>query len=234
MQASTHPAEKATDDELIGMTLRGEAPGFRQIMQRYNHTLYRVARSILGGDGDAEDVLQEAYLRAFAHLHEFRGDAQLSTWLTRIVVNESLGRLRRRKQQVDVSGVDDMARNADAEIIHLFQQDSNPETTAARANVRRMLERAIDGLPDHFRIVFVMRDVEDFNVEETANFLGLRTQTVKTRLHRARRLLRQALNHQLQQGMSDAFPFGGARCARFTDHVMLLVSLGPATPHGAR
>ncbi len=204
---------------------------FRAIMQRHNRRLYRVARGILGNDAEAEDAVQEAYIRAFAHLGEFRGEARLSTWLTRIVINEALGRVRRRHELVELSLLD-RSEGGQPRVL-LFPGpfgQSDPEADAARAQFRRLLERAVDGLPQEFRAVFMMREIEEMSIEETALQLGINPATVKTRLHRARRLLRQAFDAELVSTLKDAFPFDGQRCTRIADRVMLRLDLAPSSP----
>lgn len=210
------------DRALVEQARHRNAAAIRLIMQRHNRRLYRVARSVLGNDAEAEDAVQEAYFRAFTHLDGFRGEAQLSTWLTRIALNEALGRLRRQRPYVDLKTIDNVTDQGEARVIVLpsAHQDSDPEHAAARAEVRRLLERAVDRLPDPFRIVFILRDIEEMNVEETASQLGLRPETVKTRLHRARRILRQSLQDTLSSALADVFPFAGARCARITQAVL--------------
>jgi RNA polymerase sigma-70 factor (ECF subfamily) len=198
-------------------------------MQRHNRRLYRVARSVLNDEDEAEDVVQETYVRAFTHLDGFRGEAQLSTWLTRIALNEALGRLRRRRITVGLKDIDAINDQGEARVIYLpsARQDSDPEAAAARTEVRRLLEHAVDQLPEHFRVVFMLRDIEEMSVEETASHLGLRTETVKTRLHRARRLLRQSLDRTLSSAVSDVFPCAGARCARMTEAVLTRLGIEP-------
>jgi RNA polymerase sigma-70 factor, ECF subfamily len=210
------------DAALVGLAQDGNGVAVRLILQRHNRRLYRVARGVLHDDAEAEDVVQDAYVRAFTHLDGFRGEAKLSTWLTRIVLNEALGRLRRRRLTVGLKDIDAISDQGEARVIYLpsARQDSNPEHAAARAEVRRLLERAVDQLPAHFRIVFMLRDIEEMSAEETASHLGLRPETVKTRLHRARRLLREALNKTLVSALTDVFPCAGARCARITDAVL--------------
>jgi RNA polymerase sigma-70 factor, ECF subfamily len=223
MQSATvaHRLEDLDDGALVALALQRQEAAVRLIMQRHNRRLYRVARGVLGDDAEAEDVVQEAYVRAFTHLESFRGDARLSTWLTRIALNEALGRLRQRRPTADLREIDAMDEQGEARVIFLPSgRQDNPESSVARAEVRRLLERAVDQLPDPFRSVFVMRDIEEMSVEETASQLGLRPETVKTRLHRARRLLRQALNETLASTLVDAFPFAGTRCARMTDAVL--------------
>ena len=179
------------DRALVALSLQRDEAAFRLIMQRHNRRLYRVARSVLGNDAEAEDVVQETYVRAFTHLEGFRGEARLSTWLTRIALHEALGRIRDHRPTTDLDHLDAINEQGEARVIFLpfARQDSNPEASAARAEVRRLLERAVDQLPGPFRSVFVMRNIEEMSVEETAAHLGLRPETVKTRLHRARRLL---------------------------------------------
>jgi RNA polymerase sigma-70 factor, ECF subfamily len=220
------------DAELVRMALQRDGGAFRIIMQRHNRRLYRCARAIVRDDGEAEDIVQEAYGNAFSNLANFRGDSSLATWLTRIALNEALGRVRRRRPTVELSTLDSPGRDK-AQIIPfpLMVADSDPERTVAQREIRRLIERAIDELPELFRVVFVMREIEDLSVEETADFLHLRSATVKTRLHRARRLLRKALDKQLASTLTDAFPFDGLRCARITDAILQRFGL-PTLPTG--
>lgn len=210
------------DEALVERAKAGDAAVFRLIMQRYNRRLYRVARGILGDDAEAEDVVQEAYLKAFENLSGFRGESALATWLTRIAINEALGRKRKRRPMVDLSNLDMLDEQGRARVL-IFPgvcSGSNPEADASRAEVRRLLERAVDGLPEAFRIVFVMREIEQMSVEETALQLQIIPETVKTRLHRARRMLRQALQETLGSAMQDTYPFDGERCERMTRSVL--------------
>ncbi len=218
------------DADLVQLALGKDGDAFRAIMQRYNRRLYRVARSVVQDDSEAEDVVQQAYVSAFGSLHDFRGEASLATWLTRIVLNEAVGRLRKQRPTVDLSALD--AEPAPAARIIPFPMmpaETDPERTAARRQIRQLIERAVDDLPEPFRVVFVMREIEELSVAETAVLLGLRAATVKTRLHRARRLLRQALDAQLASTLTDAFPFDGRRCSNMADRVIARLSL--ATPH---
>jgi RNA polymerase sigma-70 factor, ECF subfamily len=207
--------------ELVQLARMGIGAAFRAIIQRNNRRLFRTARSILKDDSEAEDVVQEVYVRAFEHISEFRGDSTLATWLIRIAINEAQGRLRRRRPTVDLALIDS-EQTSMSQIIPFPATASiaDPERVAAQREVREMMERAIDALPDGFRVVFVMRLVEEMSVEETASALGLREETVKTRLHRARNLLRQSLDVQLAPVLKDSFPFGGARCAHVADVVL--------------
>ncbi|WP_206858236.1 RNA polymerase sigma factor [Lysobacter changpingensis] len=209
------------DAALVGAVRNGDREAFRHIMRRSNQRLFRVARGVVNDDAEAEDVVQEAYAHAFEKLPTFRGDAALLTWLTRIVLNEAYGRLRGLRLVVGVEQIE--ASQMDSASILPFPAkfgDEDPAAATARDQARRLIEQAIDHLPEPFRIVFVMREIENCTVEETAASLDLRPETVKTRLHRARRLLRAALHDTLSETLHDAFPFLGARCDRMTDAVM--------------
>ncbi len=228
------------EDALVALARAGHAAAFREIMQRHNRRLFRAARSVLrGDDAEAEDVVQEAYLRAFQGLAAFRGEARLATWLTRIALNEALGRLRRRRPTIDLAVVDGAAQEEGGARILMFPTtpshgaEGDPEGAAARREIRRLVEEAIDELPGPFRRVLVARDVDGMSVEETAAVLGARPETVRTRLHRARRLLRTALDQRLGDALRGAFPFDGARCARMTEAVLARLGLAePPAPPG--
>ena len=200
---------------LVQRALARDAGAFRTIIKTYNQRLYRIARGILRNDAEAEDVVQEAYVRAFANLAAFRGDASLATWLSRIVINEALGRLRKRRRTVA------MPENPEAQIIRFpLNPSDDPERTMAQRQILALVERATDSLPDIYRMVFVARVIEGLSMEETADLLGVRPETVKTRLHRARSLLRKALDDEIGPVLLDAFPFAGRRCERLTKAVM--------------
>ena len=205
----------------------GDREAFRAIMQRHNQRLFRVARAVVNNDDEAEDVLQDAYLKAFAAIAAFRGESGLNTWLTAITLNEARGRLRRRRPS---ESLEVMEANGDRIIpFPGMAEIADPEAEAVRSETRRLLERAIDGLTDEFRIVFMLREVEGLSVEETAAQLDLNPQTVRTRLFRARQSLRQSLVSTLSSGMEDVFPFLGARCSRIADRVLERLSV-PAPP----
>ena len=193
----------------------------RGVMQRHNRRLYRLARSIVRSDSEAEDVVQESYVRAFARLATFRGECDLGTWLGRIVINEALGRLR-RAHAVTGWATSEAGRPFAGQVIPFpfAGEQIDPERTMAQREIRAFLERAIDDLPESFRTVLVARVVEEMSIEETAALLELRPETVKTRLHRARKLLTQALERQLGPALTDAFPFEGRRCARMAEAVI--------------
>jgi RNA polymerase sigma-70 factor (ECF subfamily) len=212
------------EPELVGLARAGDRQAFRAIMTRCNQRLFRIARAVVRDEAEAEDVLQEAYLRAFAAIGGFRGEAGVATWLTRIVLNEAHGRLRRRKATVDLDALEAAQEGApgSGQVLNFpgMPKSDDPEADAARAQIRRLLECAVDDLPEPFRLVFILREVEDLSVEETASHLNLKVETVKTRLHRARRRLRDALDAQLADVMVGAYPFLGARCERISDAVL--------------
>lgn len=219
------------DTELVELARQRHPGAFRIIMRRHNRRLYRVARGVLRDAAEAEDAVQETYMRAFTALHTFRGDASLSTWLTRIALNEALGRRRRKSETVDLAALDTPEERNRMHVIPfpLMKPAADPEQAAARQDIRRVLERAIDALPEPFRIAFIMRDVEGMSVEETAAQLSLRPETVRTRLHRARMQLREAVRHQLDSALTDAFPFAGERCDRIAESVLRRLPLHHAT-----
>jgi RNA polymerase sigma-70 factor (ECF subfamily) len=221
------PGQAGTDEaDLVARARRKDASAVALIIRQHNQRLYRIARSILRDDFEAEDALQEAYIRAFTSLGSFRGEARLGTWLARIVMNEALGRLRRRKPTVDF---DSFAKTHEgsAEIIRFpaANPDLDPETTMAQREIRALLERAIDALPEGFRIVLIARLIEGMSVEETAEIFDIRPETVKTRLHRARRLLKDEMEKHVGPVLGDAFPFAGRRCERLTETVLSRLGL---------
>jgi RNA polymerase sigma-70 factor, ECF subfamily len=226
MRTLNHPGPDLTalaEGELLNLARNGDSGAFRAIMQRNNQRLYRVARSVLGDDREVEDVLQEAYVRAFAGLADFRGEASLSTWLTRIVLNEALGRVRKQRPTVSLEAVEGTMTDYGSAVVPfpLSAQAPDPEREAARREIRSVLERLIDELPEQFRVVFVMRAVEEISVDETARILQLQPETVRTRLHRARQSLQRALEAELGSALTGTFPFDARRCARVADAVVL-------------
>lgn len=206
--------------DLVRQAQAGDHEAFRAIMQRGNQRLFRIARGVVGDDAEAEDVLQEAYARAFAAIGGFRGEANVLTWLTRIVLNEAHDRMRRRRPTVELNQIEQAQSQAEVIPFPNAFGAGSPEIDAARMQIRGLIERAVDDLPPSFRMVFIMRDIEECSTEETAANLHLKPETVKTRLHRARRLLRQALDAQVGVSMVGVFPFLGARCARITEAVL--------------
>lgn len=216
--------ENTSDEVLVRAAQVGDGRAFRAILTKYNRRLYRIARGILRNDTDAEDAVQEAYVNAFTHLATFRGDSSLSTWLSRIVMNEALGRLRTRRPMAEFVEVETPSQAA--EIIQFPNTvRTDPERTMAQRELLRLVERVTDELPDVYRTVFVTRVIEGMSVEDTAELLGIRIETVKTRLHRARKLVREHLDREIGPVMLDAFPFAGKRCERMTENVMQRLGL---------
>jgi RNA polymerase sigma-70 factor, ECF subfamily len=208
------------DAELAARAVARDAGAFRAIMQRHNRRLYRIARGILRNNTEAEDAVQEAYVSAFTHLASYRGESTLATWLSRIIMNEALGRLRLRRSTVDFAALESV--RSEAEIIQFPQStpSDDPERTMAQRQILQLVEQATDNLPEAFRLVFVTRVIEGMSVEETSQLLGIKPETVKTRLHRARQLVRDQLDKQIGPVLMDAFPFAGRRCERLTKAVM--------------
>jgi len=223
MTSSLHAFDYAAQDDaaLARLVQGGDREAFRHVMKRCNQRLFRVARAVVHSDAEAEDVVQEAYVDAYEKIAGFRGEASLLTWLTRIVLNEAYGRLRNRHANVDIEQIE--AAQMDPGNVIAFPSNpanADPAAALARDQVRRLLEQAIDALPEPFRVVYILREIEECSVEDTALALDLKPETVKTRLFRARRQLRDALHDQLANTLGDAFPFLGARCDRITESVM--------------
>lgn len=222
--ASRHIPNMAvlSDADLVVHARTGEEMAIRVLVQRHNRRLFRSARAIVRDDAEAEDIVQATYVHAFTHLNAFRNEAQLSTWLTRIALNEALGRIRRRRTNVGLEEIDMTAESGRGGLLQFPTPLSvaDPETEFSRSEARHLLERAVDGLPDEFRAIFVLRDVEGMSTEEAASFLGIKPGTAKTRLHRARKMMRLAIEKQLTGAFSSLFPFDGARCVAMADRVI--------------
>jgi RNA polymerase sigma-70 factor (ECF subfamily) len=214
--------EAMDDVQLARLISARDAQAVRVVTTRNNQRMFRAAWSILKHRADAEDAVQTAYLRAFAAIEDFEGRSSLSTWLTRIVINEALGRKRaakRRRAQLDgtsVTVLDDYREK----LMRGSTSGTSPETEVARIQVRRLLEDAISALPAGFRLVFVLREIEGMTVEATAEALHLKPATVKTRLLRARRRLQEALAPELKSALADSFAFAGGDCEALTERVV--------------
>lgn len=223
--AHAHPrvafSEHTPEQELITYAAAGDETAFEAIMRRHNRLLFRTARSIVRSDTDAEDVLQEAYLHAWQGLGSFHSQAKLSTWLVRIVVNEALGRLRRKSAQI--IPLDAAMISIDPEIRASLTQsaDQQPDQSAMRAQLRTLIERRIDRLPDIYRTVFVLRALEEMSALAVSEALKIPEATVRTRYFRARSLLREGLANDIDMTLEDAFSFDGERCDRIVAGVLL-------------
>lgn len=226
-RSATEHAIAPTDD--VGLARRiGERDerAFEAVMRAHNRLLYRIARSILKDDVEAEDAVQEAYLSAYRGIGGFRGGARLATWLARITINEAYARLRKRNRAgvvVPFASPDAGADRGDgtkAEETMADDSVESPENFAMRAELRQLLETRIDALPEPFRTVFILRDVEEMSVDETAECLDLPPATVRTRAFRARALLRESLAQDIDVATADAFEFAGDRCDRLVRSVL--------------
>ena len=194
------------DTALVDLARRHDEVAVRTLVRRHNRRLFRVARGVLRDDAEAEDVVQATYVRAFTRLDGFRGEASLVTWLTRIALNEALARLRQRRPRADLAALDAAVAEEGGPIVFpMSHAPASAESEAGRAQVRQVLERAVDTLPEPFRLVFVLREIEGLNTEDTASLLAIRPETVKTRLHRARRLLRVAIERMLSACFDENF-----------------------------
>ncbi|GJH09678.1 RNA polymerase sigma factor [Caballeronia novacaledonica] len=211
----------ADDDLSIARRIvAGDRAAFDLLMRRHNRRLYRLARATLRNDAEAEDALQDAYLHAYRSMSQFRGDAQLSTWLSRLVLNECFARIRRsarRQNVIPIVDAPDWVEQAEAMTSH---ENSAPDDALARSQVRALLERKLDALPELFRIVFVLRSIEEMTVEETAQCLNIPEATVRSRHFRARGMLRESLAQSFDLAECDVFEFGGARCDRIVERVL--------------
>ena len=206
-----------SDAELVARLQGGDLAAFEPLMRRHNQKLYRAARSILKDDGEAEDAVQDGYLHAYRALDSFRREANLATWLMRIVVNEALRRVRRRRTRAEVirlGGEGAVDVESALESAADPGTSSYPEQSAMRADTRRVLETKIDELPDAFRTVFVLRSIEEMSIPEIAACLDIPEPTVRTRYFRARSLLRESLSRDIDMAIEGAFGFAGERCDR--------------------
>jgi RNA polymerase sigma-70 factor, ECF subfamily len=202
--------ESWTDEEIVDRIKAGDKARYEIIMRRYNQRLYRVARAILRDDAESEDVMQDAYVRAYEHLDQFEGRAPFSTWLTRIAVHEALARVRNRKRNPQL---DDSEEDGEL-LMNVAEPSPGPEDNASRAEVSQLLEEAVLGLPEQYRIVVTLRDIEDLSTAETAATLDLSEENVKVRLHRGRAMARNRLLSRVGAAAKHAFPFMGVRCDR--------------------
>ena len=209
-------AEPLSDEAVVERVRSGETALFEILMRRYNQRLYRVARSILRDDAEAEDVMQDAYVRAYSHLDQFDGRAKFATWLTKIAVNESLARLRYRSRITEIDAEPDSGESD----MRLMSGAPSPEQEVLTRSLSVLLEFAINNLPEIYRSVFMLREVEELSTAETADCLDISEEAVKVRLHRARALLRKELYAKAGVATSSAFQFKGARCDRVVTAVL--------------
>ncbi len=224
MTAVTDGFSERTDEQIISAILAGATALYEVLIRRYNRRLYRVVRGILRDEAETEDVMQEAYVRAYQHLRDFEGRASFSTWLIRIAVHEALAREKRVRKIITRNFADDEEGEM-TELLH--SNNASPEVETANEETRAMLERAILALPSRYRTVLMMRDIEEMSTADTAVALELSEEAVKVRLHRARAMLRRELFQRVGATSSAAFQFPATRCDRVTHAVMRRLSLEP-------
>jgi RNA polymerase sigma-70 factor (ECF subfamily) len=221
--------QQLPDTELARRVLNGEPALFELIMRRYNRRMFRIARGILGNDADAEDAMQEAYVSAYFKLGQFRGPSGFASWLCQIMTNQALMHRRSRLHVAPVAiAAAEQVPSEEVATIETKSIQDNPEADLHEQQLRRLLEQAIDALPDVYRTAFVFRELEQMSVAETAECLGIEAATVKTRVHRARRLLQRGLTAELSTLLTDAFSFDGARCDRVVERVIARINLRAA------
>lgn len=204
-----------SDEEVVRRVLDGETALYEIIMRRYNQRLYRVTYGILRNAGEAEDVMQDAYVRAYQHLSQFAGRAQFGAWLTRIAVNEALARLRSRGRLQELEAMFDVPEESPV----LVSNDRSPEQRASDREMRGLLEQAVLALPGTYRTVLIMRDIDEMSTADTASALDLTEENVRVRLHRARAMLRKELYSRAGNSRAEAFPFMGTRCDEMVKNV---------------
>lgn len=212
--------DSLADEEVVNCVLAGDTAMFEILMRRHNQRLYRVARAILRDDSEAEDLIQDTYVRAYQHLSQFEGRAKFSTWLTRIAVNEALARRRRLGLYKEL---EPMSENQGEKVDRLASTAPSPEQQVSSSETLRLLEHAVAALPEIYRTVFVLRDVEEMDTGDTAAVLNISEENVKTRLHRARALLRKKLYAQAGACAREAFSFHAVRCDRVVQNVFLRI-----------
>ena len=230
MRSAALDYEAMDDLGLARRIVAGDAVAASLVLRRHNQRLYRAAWSVLRNRSEAEEAVQEGYLKAFAAIDRFAGDASLATWLTRIVVNESISRLRaskRRKRSLSEQGVTTLQDFRDR-LAETSAQPASPEAEVVRRQLAGLLEAAIGRLGDPFRTVFVLHEIEGLSADEVAASLGIAVETVRTRLFRARRRLRQDLGPELKRVLEGSFPFAGADCDAMTARVLSAWSRAPA------
>ena len=209
-----------TDEEIVRRVRAGDRALFEILMRRHNQRVYRVARAVVNDEGEVEDVMQQAYINAFTHLHQFQERARFSTWLTRITLNEAFGRRRRMRAESTISLPSLSDEPAGESMERMTAPQPDPERQAYAGELRQALEAAIDALPEHYRLVFMLRDVEGLSTSEAGAGLGLGDEAVKTRLHRARVMIRRALAARLGPAATGTFTFEAPRCDRVVAAVL--------------
>jgi RNA polymerase sigma factor (sigma-70 family) len=224
-----HPAAAPPPADELSIVQRiagGDRAAFEVLMRRYNRRLYRLARAVLRDDTEAQDALQDAYLRAYRSMGQFRGDAALSTWLSRLVLNECNARVRRSSRRENIISIVSATPNMDA-YSEAAEPGESPDHLTAREQMRRVLEQKVGELPEVFRVVFVLRSIEDLSIEETAATLAIPPETVRSRHFRARGMLRESLAKEIDLAQADVFEFGGRCCDRVVASVLARLDSEP-------
>jgi RNA polymerase sigma-70 factor, ECF subfamily len=230
LDSAVGAASRLTDAEIVRRVQAGESALFEALMRRHNQRVYRVARAVVKDESDVEDVMQQAYVNAFTHLKQFEERSQFSTWLTRIVLHEAFNRRRKAKRSESRAPVESYLDDDRGDFMDRFESPiADPERQAYAQELTRVLEAAVDTLPETYRMVFMLRDVEGLSTQETGDDLGLRAEAVKTRLHRARAMIRRAVTAQIGDVAPGTFQFHAPRCDRVVAAVLARISTdGPA------
>jgi RNA polymerase sigma-70 factor, ECF subfamily len=223
--ASAEQSTAALERSMASNIAAGDASAFEDMMRQYNRRLYRLARATLKDRTEAQDALQDAYICAYRSMASFRGDASLGTWLSRLVLNECFARMRRTVRRENVVPMVSASRHAESTDM-IVDETAAPDRAAGRVQIRELLERKVDELPENYRTVFVLRSVEELTVDETAASLGIPEETVRSRHFRAKGLLRESLARELDLAEPDLFEFGGAHCDRVVTQVLALLAIG--------
>ena len=219
------PVAALPDAEIVNRVRAGETALFEILMRRHNQRIYRAARAVVKDEAEVEDVMQQAYLNAFTHLHQFEERSQFATWLVRIALNEAFGRRRKmRRDESRVSGHSNMDDAGGDSMETLRSPHADPERQAYAGELHSMLEQAVDMLPESYRTVFMLRDIEGLSTSETGEGLGLGEEAVKTRLHRARVMIRRAVTARIGSAAAGAFQFHAVRCDRVVTAVFAQIT----------
>lgn len=230
VRADRQSLERLTDAEVAARVLAGETALFELIMRRYNRRLFRIARSVLGNDAEAEDAVQEAYVSAYFKLGQFRGPEGFATWLYRIATNAALMRVRSRARTAPATDTPQGHPGRETSLDNERFPNADPAAALHDLQMSKLLERAIDALPDTYRAAFVMREVEQMSVADTAACLGIEAATVKTRVHRARTLLQRKLSRELASALAGTYAFDGPRCDSIVERVFERIAAARHAP----
>jgi RNA polymerase sigma factor (sigma-70 family) len=225
MSSEPRSAQIPTDDRtLAARVVSGDRAAFESIIRRYNRRLYRLARAALRDDADAKDALQDAYLHAYRSIAQYRGDASLSTWLSRVVLNQCSARTRRASRRDNIVPIVSAGDRLQS-LAEVTEPPESPDGLTAREQIRSVLEKKVSELPEIFRLVFVLRSIEELSVEETADTLGISAETVRSRHFRAKGMLRESLAREVDLAHGDIFEFAGEACDQLTEAVLARLAI---------